>query len=142
MTQHDTDETRRLMAAATPGEWRAVQGGIDTPTRVMNERGPILAGDLSRGRNITNCELVAHLHNSALAMCDELESLRATVSKLPHTKDGKLCDECEKLFCPKCGSEINRRWCTGTRCRIENRNYSPADCYSTPEAANAARAKP
>lgn len=80
-----------------------------------------------------------------LSLIARIREMEATVSKLPKTSDGVLLIDCERLYCPS-GHPVERIddgrcWCE--RCEHgvggAGRSFDETECYSTGDAAIAAR---
>ena len=89
--------------------------------------------------------VVARACEMIVARDAEIERLRGMIDQ---TADGKLLPDCEKLYCAECGAEvrviIDVAYCEN--CKPDEHGNWPvpyflASCYSTPEAARAAKAK-
>lgn len=83
------------------------------------------------------------------ALAAEVKRLRAMIEQ---TADGALVPDCDRMFCPKCGSEVRLEYDLAYCDECPNPDSGEAyptpplplsfgSCYSTREAAEAARSK-
>lgn len=117
---HDTIETRKLLAAATPGPWENILREEKRDRMawcdLVDNRGNVVLDTLNSGvaeihaeeyrlwdeQGRMNLDLIARLRNSASAICDRLEYLEAIVNRLPMTADGVPITFGQKVY-PPCG---------------------------------------
>lgn len=99
-TTFDIDEIERLLAAATPGEWRTC--ALDQETQIWCGRNYI---GVTRDYTGDDAALIVTLHNSAPAMLTEIRELRAENARLKGllgevlTHPGVAPCECQSSDC-------------------------------------------
>ena len=96
----DIEELKRLLAEATPGEWRHIISGVswwagglyseDTDSHIANYR------------EQCDAALIVALHNAAPAMIAELEAARKVIDLLMKAPEWPLDYYKENLYCPHC----------------------------------------
>ena len=76
----DTKELRKLLAAATPGEWQAYENRSGTLYVAAGGEIVFFAAN-DDGTQDANTDLIVALHNATPALLDELDALRADAER-------------------------------------------------------------